>query len=184
MEFRLEDLDREKIKEALEGRLMRMRVIHGAQSGGILVFAVVVWALAKGGGDAAGDTGFLPILSLLHAGAALVCAVVGTWMFNMQFSRKYLEKALGRMEEGRESRMIAQFQTAHILRLSIYEGAVFFGLVVCFLAGSQGVLRAAPEYQANFLTPLLFLIYSAMTFPTAERVGREVGQVMGMGALY
>ena len=64
-------------------------------------------------------------------------------------------------------------QTAYIARLACREGAGLLGMTVAYIAALNGVLRVYPAYWVNLAPLVLFLIFLATHWPSAERLTAE-----------
>ena len=71
-------------------------------------------------------------------------------------------------------RMAVAVRNAYILRLTLFEGVAYFGLVILLISAMDGVLALFPQYWINILSTLVLLIFIPVTFPTRERVLLEL----------
>lgn len=70
---------------------------------------------------------------------------------------------------------------AYIVRLACREGAGLLGMTVAYLSALNGVLRAYPAYWVNLAPWALFLGFLVTHWPTAEKLGAEVREIIGSG---
>ncbi len=71
----------------------------------------------------------------------------------------------------------ARVSTAYIARLACREGAGLFGMTVAYIAALNGVLRAYPAYWVNLAPFVLFLLFLATHWPSAETLTAEASEV-------
>jgi hypothetical protein len=62
-------------------------------------------------------------------------------------------------------------RTASIIRLAIMESAAFFGLVVCFIAVSDSIMRENPFYWINAISAVFLIGFILLTIPNPDRIG-------------
>ncbi len=67
-----------------------------------------------------------------------------------------------------------RFQRAYIVRLAMMEAVALFGLIVCFVALSQGTLQHQPLYWLNAASSAIFVGFLAATFPSDTRVAETL----------
>jgi hypothetical protein len=67
-------------------------------------------------------------------------------------------------------RFVVKLRVAQIVRLALFEGVAFFGLIICLLAVLNGVIYSHTEYWIAALPALILLLLVATTFPTKERI--------------
>lgn len=185
------DLTESDLEAFLEGSadLRGLQILHVAFALGIFLFAVLILALFSSGvlegprGPGGGkDASFLSILSLVHA--LLACA---SWALAFPLFRAGLARGGFRAPArdpagdsvspgaaGTPGETVAVFvqrlRGASLLRLAILEGPALFGLVICLVAASEGVLGDAPVYWLNSLSALLFLLFAGIAFPSRSRI--------------
>jgi hypothetical protein len=154
--------------------VMISQIIQGAMMMGIVVFAVVVAFLYSQAplvepGEADVDT--VRLMTFSHL--ALLAINVGVSFFLAQrvFSPEAMNEASG-LNDARAvaEKAIQQQRAAMITRMALLEGSAFFGLVICLLGAMNGVIRTAPEYWINLLSPVLLVAFGVATFPTKERL--------------
>jgi hypothetical protein len=74
-------------------------------------------------------------------------------------------------------------RSASILRLSLLEMPALFGVLICIVASQRGVLDLEPLYWLNLASAAAFLVITALTFPTRDRVTLLLTAMMsGTGA--
>ncbi len=77
---------------------------------------------------------------------------------------------LGGDAVSRPDRCLILIRNAFILRFAMLEGAALFGVAVCLIAATTGTSDTVPEYWLNAFPLLMLILYSAVTFPTEDRI--------------
>ncbi len=142
-----------------------LRVISGAMGAGIGGFAaLVLWSYANG------DTVVLPnsarlinILTMVTMAWSLAGILAGEFMWRRAV------RAIARPADAD-----AGVQTAFVIRLALREGTALLGLVACFLAAQNGVLRAFPAYWVNAAPAALFLFFLYAQWPSLDNLRSQV----------
>lgn len=143
----------------------KLRVLSGGMGAGILGFAAfVVWTYFAGSVDAyANAPRFINIMTMVAMGWTLAGIAAG------EFVWRYCVR---RVENPAEAD--ATVQMGFTLRLAFREGTAILGLVVCFLAAGNGVLRAYPAYWVNAAPAALFLFFLWARWPSFEGLRAQV----------
>ncbi len=181
---KLESLRPDEIREQLTSERIRIfQILHGSLAGGVLMFMLVVLAVAMKGTEVLPgvppDPGPVPMLSWVNAAMLVSCVGVGSFAFRTLFNRSKCEEGLqGADNVG--AHLIGLLQIAWIVRLAMFEGVALVGLFTCFLGVSSGFLAAEPVYWLNLVSPLSFLAFSAANFPTRDRLAAVIGGVVGV----
>lgn len=177
-------------KDALTDQDVRlMQAIQAMLGLGVLLFAVIALALAVSlsvppddlaagtPGGAAEILSLTNMLSLVHALLAVSTIPMGLILYNF-FIRKKAAAGLEAIDsdtppEEVEQCMktcLAMIRQAVIIRLALFEGPAFFGIVVFLLGGIEGIAMDAPLLWLNLVTPLIMLVLVAATFPSRQRL--------------
>jgi hypothetical protein len=108
-------------------------------------------------------------LSMTHVGFTIVAYLLAPFLFNRTLNATRLDPG----QEADSTRALASqavllLRTAMIVRLAILEGAAFFGLSVCVIGVTGGVMAAEPLYWLNLGSGALLIAFGIATFPTRE----------------
>jgi hypothetical protein len=128
----------------------------------LLLFFVLFQSVSVGDIPVAVDDGVARLLSLVHLAYGMAAYGVSPVVF-----RRILARGLS---DGHADRFIAALRSAYILRLTIFEGVAYFGLVVLLISATDGVLMLFPQYWMNILSTLVLMVFIPTTFPTRERL--------------
>ncbi len=125
-----------------------LQVFYFAMVIGVLIFFFVVLFFYIQSADQlllAGDNLIL-MLTVVHLAYAGIAYPVGMIVFNRVIARGSSASGMGQVQAGQ---ILAAIRIASVVRLAIYEGIAFFGLVVLFIATQSGVLQHSPVYWLN-----------------------------------
>lgn len=111
------------------------------------------------------DSGLILALTIVHFAIALGSFFVAPMLFKRQ-----LANASSAATNGNADGCFAAIRTAMIVRVAIVEASAQLGIVVCFIAATNGVLAQNPSYWINLLTTLLLLAFLIITFPTRKKI--------------
>lgn len=152
-----------------EASARALRPVTGGMAAGIVGFAAfVAWSYAGGGTvEQPNAARFINIMTM----AAMAWSLAG--IMAAEFMWRRTVRAIERPADAD-----ASVQTAYILRLALREGGALLGLVVCFLACGNGVLRAYPAYWVNAAPAVLFLFFVYVRWPTLENLRAQVREAM------
>lgn len=153
-----------------------MQVIHGAiVASAIAFFGVVVFLFSQASPNPAADTQMPNILSIIHGVLGSQLYGISWFLYGRHLKSetswghsnppKSNGATVSRVEEA-----LSRLRTASIIRLAMFEGVAFFGLVVCLLCAMSGVLHVQPLLWLNGLSVLVLIGLVALTFPTKERI--------------
>lgn len=139
-----------------------LRIIQLAMAGGIVMMAAVSGFIASSsvrvpGPQELGTIRLLSIVDLVFAAGAVAAAPL------VYRSARGASPTLGSL------------QSARIARAALGEGAALLGATVCFLAGSNGALRAEPLYWLNAVPAVVFVAWAVKTLPTEDDLRAELG---------
>jgi hypothetical protein len=153
------------------GTVRSLRIIQGAIGAGVLVFALVVLGMhARVSADVPPPPQVLvflmQILTLVHFVMAATMYPLARFIFTRMVSRERLAKSGGMGPAG----ILSLMRMGIIMRLTMYEGVAFVGLVVCMVGVLEGVLRAYPVYWVNAFSTAVLLLFVMRTFPSEERL--------------
>jgi len=124
------------------------------------------------------DLSLLNIMSGIHAVMLITMIILSDYIFKKALigSENFLQSLSGALFENKaqptnpQEKFWGLFQSLSIMRLAMLEGASFFGLVVCFLAGTQGVLSTYPIFWINSVSTLLLVSFVVKQFPSKEKI--------------
>jgi hypothetical protein len=167
-------ITRTDLEQALpEPSLRSMQMIHIAVSLGPVLFAIAVNVVnftMAGVQPTGADVEMMTMMSVVHAVFAL-SALMGSeaafrWLTD---TRRSTGSAPG-TPRLLAAQYVNKFRSASIVRLAMLEGAAFFGLVVCVIGLTRGVLEAEPLYWLNMGSTLVLIVVAFWKFPTREQV--------------
>lgn len=164
-------LSRTVFEQALTSqKIATLRIISAALASGILLFAlVVIYFTFTTQADSPDGTDILLLLSGVHGLMALTIYAVAPLIYRKVLNSFRPESAL--TGEALAAEVIQKIMSAHMVRMAMYEGPALFGLVVCFLSVQWGHIPSQPEFLLNGITAVFFLLMTATTFPSRERLG-------------
>lgn len=153
-----------------------MRMLSLALMGGPLLYGACLLAfyLTSGPHSATPGAGALhtmETLSMTHVGFTIVAYLLAPFLFNRTLNATRLDPG----QEADSPRALALqavllLRTAMIVRLAILEGAAFFGLSVCVIGVTGGVMESDPLYWLNLGSSVLLIAFGVITFPSRERL--------------
>lgn len=159
-------------------RMQTFQIIYGALLLGTTLFFGIVLKLYFGRQQTAeaGDASFLRILTVVHAALAAGC-YVAAFAVNRFLTGPAGVKIVQRNAEAQGANDMTQagiylqavFAGA-IIRAALMEGAAFFGLIVCLLGVTEGVIQEQPIYWLNLFSYGIFALMILWTFPTRLRL--------------
>jgi hypothetical protein len=170
-------LSRTAFESALTpAHIMTSQILQGAlMMGAVLFLFGVLFMYSQGPLVAPGETEVDTVRTLTIVHLAFLVVNVGVSIFLAQ--RLFSPDAMKDMLSGlTDPQMIAQRcaiqqRTAMIVRMALLEGSTFFGLAICMIGSTNGVLATASEYWINLLSLFLLVGFGIATFPTKERLG-------------
>lgn len=161
---------------------MPFSVVYGGLIMGIVVFGVIAFAVPVNAHNSnESGTDFLLLLSGIHAFMALTIYTVAPIVFRQQLSIEKISASPSAISMS--ERILSAMQTAHIIRMAMYEGAAMFGLVICLLTSLWGYATTDQEFLLNGVSALIFLIMAAATFPTRDRLVNIFSEYFERGVL-
>ena len=132
----------------------------------LLLFFVLFQTLSTPDIPVAVDDMVVRMLSVVHLVYGLAGYVLAPLLF-----RRVLGRGITKRNPDRVAKAI---RNAYIMRLTLFEGVAYFGLVILLIAAMDGVLALFPQYWLNLLSTLVLLVFLPATFPTRERVHLEL----------
>jgi len=116
-------------------------------------------------------------LTYTHVFFAIVSYSVTQIVFKQMLSRDRLSKLsygigskTNQPELSLPERCFFMIRGAIIVRLAMFEGVAFFGLVICLLGIIQGVLQLHTGYWVNAFSTVVALGLILKTYPSRERI--------------
>ena len=139
-----------------------LKVMYVAQAVGATLFAGVVFLLAlfamrNGTVPSAHQSQVVHLLSM----ALIVFSCVEYTLAGFLF-----RKVLKGQRPANASALSARIRTAYVIRVALFQGMSFFGLAVCLLAGSFGVLHVSPLYVLTGLPYVILIMHIIRTYPS------------------
>ncbi|QQS36711.1 MAG: hypothetical protein IPM56_01770 [Ignavibacteriales bacterium] len=160
-------------------KLKPLRIITLALCLGVLAFFVVIMILyytQYGSGADNSSTEMLEILLMVVMVATVTLLAIlflaGDRIFaGMVKVRKFTAADISNPESRSILSLITTFT---IIRLAMFEGVSFFGLITLLLSVLGGVLDTKPVFWLSILPILFMFFYAFIIFPTSERVAQLV----------
>lgn len=159
-------VSRHEIREALDESTVRgMQIMQLALTVGVVLFTAftvgrsIFSPQSAVSGTGPPDAGLLRTLSTANVALLVGAVVFGHLLFRARISSGATDVAAA----------VAALRAAILLRLALLEGAALFGVAICFLATTSGP-PADPAIWLNLVSPAAFVLFSAATFPTRERL--------------
>ncbi|GIV59842.1 MAG: hypothetical protein KatS3mg043_0931 [Rhodothermaceae bacterium] len=174
----MEKLTLEVFRRVLTPEHIRtFQIIMLALAMGVTLFGVVVLVLylAQPVGEPpdASDVELIRMLTLGHALVGVAVYTVSGRVYRLALDRATPAGPAPRVPALEEAAtVLGRMRAAEIVRLALFEGTALFGLVVCLLGVTNGVMQAYPVYWLNLLSAVAMVGFVARNFPTAERLER------------
>lgn len=156
-----------------------LQVIHGALAMGPVVFLVAVISTYSNAlkQPAPDEVESVMWMSAVHVLFASIVYPLAQYLFDVRFRKEkreqFLEQANAMLSPGLHSgaeKYLSMLRTAMIIRLALIEGVAFFGLTICVVAATDGLLREQPVYWLNSLSSLVMIGFVLVNFPTREHI--------------
>ena len=172
----MSDFTQEQFEHELEDNDVKaLQIIYGALAMGVIVFlAVIIGIYLNTDVSPAEGEDFIRTLTMAHF-AMLAMALVASKVLYQQVLSRSLNIA------DSAAALFGAFRTSHIIRLALFEGAAFLGLVVCFVAAKSGVLQANAFYWVNITSAIVMIAMIAIYFPSRESILNEFRQFSSHG---
>ncbi len=139
-----------------------------------LFFGVVVFLYYNGTADSELDEDVIQTLCLVLIVLGMAAYGVAMFVYKKTFAEISLAESLitseGKTIENQAEIFVARLRSAQIVRLALFQGVAFFGLVICQLSVMNGLMHASPVYWAAALPTLFVILLVALTFPTKEKL--------------
>jgi hypothetical protein len=154
--------------------VMTSQMIQGAMMMGVVVFAFAVafiYSQAPAVVPGEAEVDLIRLMTFVHLGLLAVNVGVSFFLARRVFSPEAMGEG-GGLDDAHAfaEKAVLQQRAALIIRIALLEGSAFFGLVICMLGATNGVLQASPEYWINLLSPVLIIGFGIATFPSKERL--------------
>jgi len=155
-----------------------LQIIHIALVLGIFFFAGMVAFLSVSFSKTGTQSGtsIVRMLSYAHLMTALILYVLSNRIYNraLEAQRPMDSSLAGQSAEESRLKLAERFfqsiRTAVIIRLALLEGVALFGLTICLIASTWGVIQIQPIYWLNALSSLAFIVYAIGNLPTKARL--------------
>jgi hypothetical protein len=156
--------------------IMTSQILQGALMMGVVLFLfAVLFVFSQGSPVPPGEAEVETVRTLTFAHIGLLIVNVGVSLFLGQklFSPEAMKDVLSGLDDPQviALRCAMQQRTAMIVRMALLEGSAFFGLAICMIGSTSGVLANMQVYWINLLSPCLVVGFGIVTFPTKERLG-------------
>jgi hypothetical protein len=167
-------LTRTDLEQALPDPLLRsMQLIHVALPLGPVLFAFVVIFMNLSMGSVRPTTTefeIMKLLSTVHVVFALLALIGSEAVFRWLADVRRIAESDTDTTPLFVAKCVSRFRTASIARLAILEGAAMFGLMVCLVGLTRGILDVEPMYWLNIASTFVMMTVAVWKFPTRERV--------------
>jgi hypothetical protein len=164
--------------------LRATQIIHvGLMSGALIFTAAVFFLYATNVYPVATPAAIEAVstLTFIHLACAVLAPFLGFFLAGRIFSPERWFEGFNTEERALAARCIVLQRTANIVRMAVMEGAVLFGLAVCTIAVTSGVLTQDGNYWVNLLSTAVLFFAGLATFPTKERLVAWFGSAMQRG---
>lgn len=144
--------------------LLQLQIVYGAILGGMTFFGIIVFAVI--GQQQVNETSSVDNIKMLSVVNALTAiSIYSAAKFIFQLQSKSLRSGMFTPQQ-----CVKTIQQALIIRIALFEGTGFFGLIVCIITLTTGIANNNPEYLLNCLTAIITLIFGLKTFPTKNSI--------------
>jgi len=125
----------------------------------------------------------MTLLSRIHGAVFIGGLLASRLLFDRLFCSERIEtmvngSLLGHLSTAAE-KYLAVMRSATIVRMALLEAPAFFGLVICFMGATNGVLRAETAYWANLVSYAALVFLLLKEFPTRDRLLELFRQKLG-----
>lgn len=125
----------------------------------------------------------MTLLSIIHGAVFIGGLLASRFIFDRLFSMARMESAMDDWRLARYStaaeKYLAVMRSAMIVRMALLEAPAFFGLVICFMGATNGVLMAESVYWANLVSYAALVFLLLKEFPTRDRLLELFRQKLG-----
>ncbi|MEO5930515.1 MAG: hypothetical protein ABIR47_11330 [Candidatus Kapaibacterium sp.] len=182
----LSEVDFHAVEEQLTPARVRVfQFVQVALGVGIMMFLVVILFFYGMGSEMVehqtGAADMMASMTIVTGILSLIGLILGEVIYRASFSEKRLRRYAsaplrdrGRVVDDPAEKIIMIVQKAGILRATIFNVAAFFGLTICIIGMTGGILFLRPDYFVNAIPAFLQLLLLAITFPTRDRVLRII----------
>ncbi len=135
-------------------------LIPAAMTAGILFFICVILFLQSGSDSFAPenpDTSLVTLMSRIHGFLALVLIFLSHFIYT---------KVIAKIDKPN----LQAYVNAVIIKFALLEAPALIGLVVIFLAGSDGILQSNPAYYLNYLSSVYMVVEFVRFIPVLKRM--------------
>jgi hypothetical protein len=177
----LAEVTREQFQSVLTDAAVRtFQIIQGAIGAGVAMFFTAVLFVSQQSPALpdAEAVGPVNLLSLVHAFVAAAAYAAANFFYTTAFKEDKLKEGVAKTLYDQQrmpitdpaEKCLAAIRTATIVRLALWEAPALFGLVVCMIASTNGLLREYSMYWLNLMTGLIFIGLVVITFPNKEKL--------------
>lgn len=166
-------------KALTPGRMRQFYIIPIVLLVGATVFLGIILYLYSINGPESKqiDNPVLPLISIVHICQAMICYFISFLIYRYMVGRKGLEKIMSAQRANQnagentiETGCAVVIFTGYILRAAFMEGVAFFGLIICLLGITEGVIYDQPIYWFNLFSYVVLAVVTVWTFPTRDRL--------------
>ena len=157
-----------------ENDVKTLQAIYFAQTLGASFFgAVVVFLSLKAYQKGVTPTEEQLQLARILSFAVIAVASVAYFAADIAF-KKIISKPIDLPST--PQKLFARLRTALIVRIAIFEGTAFLGLIALMLSGIYGVLSSHPVYWLTSVPFFILLFLIALTFPNKTRLQQQINR--------
>ncbi len=146
--------------------LKTIQIIWIALGMGVLIFTLIVlfFYFYSPFQQAENGTGTVRLLSYVHIILAIMIVPASSYLY-----RRLLHTP-GHQQRPKQAGFWNRYRNASIIRLVMLEGLALYGLTICFIAITSGILSVFPVYWLNIASALFFELVIFREFPTKEKI--------------
>lgn len=155
-----------------EQYLKLLQILHLSLGFAIVPLSIMIPVLASSTMPSEDEYNMIQILSIVHAVVFVSSMLAASFVVpNMiQSKNQQLQLATNDQRDTAWAEWLEAYKTSHIVGLTLREGPAMLGMVTLLLASINGVLWEYPIFWLNCISSALFLLYIAISIPTAEKI--------------
>lgn len=148
--------------------LLKSQIIHLALLMGALTFlTAAIFFYAQNEPNVGVDQSLLDTLSLVHVIYAFGTYSAAPFIFKRQLAGSAKD---ANPEENPALMFLIRVRTAQIIRLALFEGTAFLGLIVLMQGAINGILHVHPVYWWKVASTAILAGLIILTFPTKAKI--------------
>lgn len=168
------------------------QIIQGAIMAGTSFFFIVVIFMyitgSPGSEISPNELKSMNDFSLIHAVFFVISFPVSKFLYNRMFFEDKVKSLMATVKDDSPVSIAEGYtgviRTALIVRMAVLEGAVYFGMVVCFMGVTGNVMYHYQYYWLNALSYAVFMYIMFKEFPSKERIVEIFKNKLGSALTY